>query len=104
MTKDNRVKAVEISIALLKTDRYDYKTLSILMEVLAKQEKVEDIIRFLAKIYDYNLLRDKMYLIKASENLDNLLMTEFYKDLMNSEEKDIIANSDILKELLDKNI
>lgn len=102
--KDNRVKAVEICIALLKTDQYDYSTLSCLIEVLLKQEKEENIINFLAKIYDYNLLKDKIYLIKASEKSKNQFMIKFYKNQIKPEEEKMIENSDILKELFNKDI
>lgn len=84
--EDNKPKIVEISVALLNADKYDYENLSVLIITLLSQEKEEAIIEFLAKIYDYNNIKDKVYLLKSSEVSKNEKLIEYYNSLFDEKE------------------
>ena len=90
---DNKQKIVKTSMALLNTNKYDLKTLTILIKTFLTQEKEEDIINFLEKIYDYDNDKDKIYLFKASEIVKSLKLVEYYKKILNDKELKTIKNS-----------
>ena len=83
---DNKPKIVEITVALLKTKKYDYENLVVLIKTLLTQEKEKDIILFLSKLYDYNKFKDKIYLLKSCESSENEILINYYKQLMSEEE------------------
>lgn len=83
---DNRKKIVELSITLLKINKYNLEVLSLLIKTFLTQEKEKDVITFLSKFYDYNNFKDKIYLIKSSELLKNEILRDFYNSLLNKEE------------------
>lgn len=87
---NNKQKIVKTSIALLNTNKFDIKTLSILIKTFLAQEKEEDIINFLRKLYDYNNGKDKMYLLKASELVENSILIDYYKKLLSEEEFEVL--------------
>lgn len=89
---NNKHKVVSVSISLLKVDKYNFEVLTILIDTFSTQEKEEDIILFLNKIYDYNNLKDKIYLFKASEIVNNEKLINSYKKLLNEEELKAIEN------------
>ena len=80
---DNKHKVVEISVALLKVNKYNVGVLSLLLRTFLTQEKVENIINFMKKLYDYNNIKDKMYLLKASDMVENKKLADYYKKLLN---------------------
>jgi glycosyltransferase involved in cell wall biosynthesis len=90
---DNRKKIVELSITMLKINKYNLEVLSLLLKTFLTQEKEKDVIVFLSKIYDYNNFKDKIYLIKSSELLKNEILIEFYNSLLNEEELLAVNNS-----------
>lgn len=93
LVDNNRLKVVELSVSLLKVNKYNFEVLTILIKTLLSQEKEEDIILFLNKVYDYKLLKDKLYLLKASEFIKNTELENSYKNLLNEEELKLVKNS-----------
>nr|WP_312577408.1 glycosyltransferase family 2 protein [Sedimentibacter sp.] len=87
---DNRPKIVEIAVALLKAQKYDYEILTILIKTFLTQEKEENIVQFLTKLYDYNDFKDKIYLLKASQATNNESLIGFYKSLLSEEQLKIV--------------
>lgn len=64
-------KAVGISTALLKSEPYSMQALMILLKSFCGSENqstvsVGQVIEFLKKIYDFNSLKDRLFLLKAS--------------------------------------
>lgn len=92
---DNKPKVVELAVALLKTNKHDFERLTILIKTFLTQEKEEDIIIFLNKLYDISKFKDKLYLLKASELSGGLKLCKFYKSLLNEEELEVVQNSDL---------
>lgn len=90
---DNKKKIVELSIILLKINKYNLEVLSLLLKTFLTKEQEKDIISFLSKIYDYNNFKDKIYLIKSCELLKNEVLKDFYHSLLNEEELLAINNS-----------
>ncbi len=88
----NLPKIVEIAVALLNSDKYDYVILTILINTFLSNEKEESIIQFLTKIYDYSKFKDKIYLLKASEASKNKVLINFYKSLLSDKELEVIKN------------
>ena len=84
--QNNTHKAVEIAVSILKVNKYNIQVLIILLNAFLTQEKEENIIAFLDKIYDYNLFKDKIYLFKASKIVNNRKLVEFFRKLFNNEE------------------
>ncbi|WP_326910420.1 glycosyltransferase [Sedimentibacter sp. MB31-C6] len=95
---DNKPKIVELAVALLKTNKYDFERLTILIKTFLTQEKEEDIIIFLNKLYDISKFKDKLYLLKASEFSGGLKLSEFYRSLLNEEELEVVQNSKLTNE------
>lgn len=91
--EDNKPKIVELSVALLNADKYDYENLTVLIITLLSQEKEEAIIEFLSKIYDYNSFKDKIYLFKSGEVSKNEKLIEYYYSLFNEEELKTLESS-----------
>jgi tRNA(Ile)-lysidine synthase TilS/MesJ len=81
-----RKNATEYAKELKVTEEEAGRVLIILLNTFLTQEKEENIIAFLNKIYDYNLLKDKIYLFKASKVVDNIILVEFFRKLFNDEE------------------
>jgi glycosyltransferase involved in cell wall biosynthesis len=92
--KDN-IKIVETSVLLLKNDKYNFENITVLIKTLLRQEKAEDIINFLNKIYDYDKVKDKIYLIRASQESKNDIMTNYYKSLLRDNELEMVKSMDI---------
>jgi tetratricopeptide (TPR) repeat protein len=90
--QNNKHKAVEIAVSILKVNKYNIQVLTILLNTFLTQEKEENIIAFLDKIYDYNLFKDKIYLFKASKIVDNRKLIEFFRKLFNDEELKKVNN------------
>lgn len=83
----NKQKIVEISVALLNANKYDYELLTLLIKTLLTQEKEEDIAFFLSKIYNYNEFKDKIYLLKSCEDSKNEGLSKYYRSLLNDDER-----------------
>lgn len=90
---ENKQKIVKTAIALLNTNKYDLTTLIILIKTFLTQEKEENIIAFLKKIYDYNNSKDKIFLFKACEIIENKELDGYYMKLLNEEELEMVKNS-----------
>ncbi len=88
---DNKLKIVEISVALLNAEKYNYEILSVLIKTLLTSENEESIIVFLAKLYDYTKFRDKIYLLKASEHCENKKMISYFNSILSEEERKAIV-------------
>ncbi|WP_313162765.1 glycosyltransferase family 2 protein [Sedimentibacter sp.] len=89
----NKLKTVEVATALLSTDRYDFKTLTALLETLLTGEKQQDIIIFLSKIYDYDKFKDKIYLLKACNSAKTKSLRDYYMSILNESELEVYNNS-----------
>jgi glycosyltransferase involved in cell wall biosynthesis len=92
---ENKPKIVEISVALLNTNKYEYENVTVLIKTLLTQENEEDIISFLSKIYDYNNFKDKIYLIKASEAAKSEMLINYYRSILKENELKILNSMDI---------
>jgi len=90
IASDNKPKIVEISVALLNAEKYNYEILSVLIKTLLTSENEESIIMFLAKLYDYTRFKDKIYLLKASEFCENEKMISYFNSILNEEEKQAV--------------
>lgn len=87
---DNRPKIVETSVALLNAEKYNYENLFVLIKTLLTSEDEERIIGFLTRIYDYTKFKDKIYLLKISQQCENKKMTEYFMSILSEEEKQAI--------------
>lgn len=83
---ENKPKIVEIAVALLNANKYSYETLTVLIKILLTNEKEEDIILFLNRIYDYDNFKDKIYLLKSCETGNSESLINYYRSLLNEEE------------------
>ncbi len=92
---NNKQKIVEIAVALLNSNKYDYETLIVLIKTLLTGEKEEDIIKLFMKIYDYDNFKDKIYLLKSSEYCGNEMLIGYYRELLNEEELKVYESSGI---------
>jgi len=90
--QNNKHKIVKTAVSILKVNKYNIQVLIILLNTFLTQEKEENIVAFLNKIYDYNLFKDKIYLFKASKIVDNIILVEFFRKLFNDEELKKINN------------
>ncbi len=90
IASDNKPKIVEISVALLNAEKYNYEILSVLIKTLLTSENEESIMMFLAKLYDYTRFKDKIYLLKASEFCENEKMISYFNSILNEEEKQAV--------------
>lgn len=88
----NKHNIVKTSIAILNTNKYNIKVLTILLNTFLTQEKEESIIIFMKKLYDYKKSKDKIYLLKASEITKNKNLINYYKKLLNNEELKVVEN------------
>jgi glycosyltransferase involved in cell wall biosynthesis len=84
---DNISKIAELSTALLNADKYEYDVLVLLMQIFLRNESEADIIDFFKKLYDYNIFKDKMYLLKAAEHNKSIALTNYYAGIMSEAEK-----------------
>lgn len=83
---DNKLRVVELCTAVLNTNKYNYQILRALINTFLSAEKEENIYIFFKKIYDYNKLKDKLYLLKASEQNNNEKLVTLYKRLFTQDE------------------
>lgn len=90
--ENNKHKVVEIAVAMLKVNKYNIKVLIILLNTFLTQEKEENIIEFLRKVYNYTELKDKIYLFKACKTIDNEKLLKYYEELLTDEELKAINN------------
>lgn len=91
---ENKPKIVELCIAILNVNKYNYPILRVLINTFLTVEKEESIFEFFRRIYDYNSLKDKLYLLKASKQNNNEKLMEMYKGLMSIEELKAIENKE----------
>ncbi len=93
---NNKPKIVEIAVALLNAEKYDYENLIILIKTFLTSEKEENIINFLSKLYDYSTFKDKIYLTKASDAAGSDILALYYKNLLTNEELNTFQESDLI--------
>jgi len=93
--KKDKPKIVETSVVMLKNNKYNFENITVLIKTLLSQEKEEDIIDFLNKIYDYNNFKDKIYLIKASEASKSEELSNFYKSILKENEVELLDSMSI---------
>lgn len=91
---ENKPKIVELCTAILNVNKYNYQILRVLINTFLTVEKEESIFGFFTRIYDYNSLRDKLYLLKASKQNNNEKLADMYKGLMSVEELKAIENKE----------
>ncbi|MFG6495432.1 glycosyltransferase [Fictibacillus sp. UD] len=83
----NYDEVIKLAVNILKVDKYDYNTLYILTNILLKNEQVENVFEFLLKLYEKDLLKDKLYLLKVSESINNELLSGMIVNLLEVEER-----------------
>lgn len=83
---DNKLRVVELCAVVLKVDKYNYQILRVLINTFLSGEKEESIFEFFKKIYDYGIFKDKLYLLKASEQSNSKKLTDLYRNLLTHEE------------------
>ncbi len=67
----NLPNVVKKAVLLLQYNKFDIKTLSILLKILVAHEKIDDVISFIQKIYYFDNLKEK-YLIYSTAKVNNL--------------------------------
>ncbi|WP_312701288.1 glycosyltransferase family 2 protein [Sedimentibacter sp.] len=82
----NKLRVVSLCTAILNSNKYNYQILRALISTFLSGEKEESIFGFFRKIYDYDNFKDKLYLLKASEQSGNEKLTILYKSLLTREE------------------
>jgi glycosyltransferase involved in cell wall biosynthesis len=80
-------KIVEVSVILLKTDKYNYKSVYTLVKTLKDFEESDAIYNFLFNIYSKNILKDKLYILRVAESLEFDELYELVFALLTEEEK-----------------
>ena len=83
---DNKLRVVELCAVVLKVDKYNYQILRVLINTFLSGEKEESIFEFFKKIYSYDIFKDKLYLLKASEQNNSKKLTDLYMNLLTREE------------------
>ena len=83
---DNKLRVVELCAAVLKVNKYNYQILRALINTFLAEEKEESIFEFFKKIYDYGTFKDKLYLLKASEQNNSEKLAELYRNLLTQDE------------------
>ncbi len=90
----NKHGIVELCTAILNVNKYNYQILRVLINTFLTVEMEESIFEFFRRIYDYDSLKDKLYLLKASEQNNNDKLVEMYKGIMSGDELRIIENKE----------
>ncbi|MEC2055481.1 glycosyltransferase [Peribacillus psychrosaccharolyticus] len=80
-------KIVEVCVLLLKLEKYDYKSLYLLINTLKDFEVSINIYNFLFKIYNENTLKDKLYILRVAESLRVKELYNLVLALLTEEEK-----------------
>lgn len=85
---DNYQKIVEVCIILLKANKYNFKSLYMLVNTLKEFEKINQIYNFLFEMYSKDNLKDKLYLLKVVESLKLDELYDLVIKLLSKEEKE----------------
>ncbi|WP_312811720.1 glycosyltransferase family 2 protein [Sedimentibacter sp.] len=91
---DNKLRVVQLCTAVLNTNKYNYQILRALINTFLSAENEENIVDFFKKIYDYNNLKDKLYLLKASQENNNEKLVDLYKNLFTQDELSELENKE----------
>jgi glycosyltransferase involved in cell wall biosynthesis len=84
---ENHHKIVEICVILLKADKYNYKSLLILIKTLKDFERSLNIYDFLFGIYSKDIIKDKLYVLRVSESLNFKELNDLVMKLLSEKEK-----------------
>jgi len=90
----NKMRVVQLCTAVLNTNKYNYQILRMLINMFLTSENEEDIFSFFKKVYDYNNLKDKLYLLKASQENSNEKLVVLYKSLFTQNELRELENKE----------
>lgn len=82
-------KCVETHVEVLKIDRYFYSSLVNLMTIFAKFESISNTVGFFQKIYDYTNKKDALILLKASIEIKNVQLADFFFNVLPYERQQI---------------
>lgn len=86
--KQDWTKVVRYGTLALKLDPYLDKMLSILLDVFYKnKENPAGIYSFLSKLYDFNQMRDKLFVIRSEMKLKQISLKRILLDTMTEEER-----------------
>ncbi|MGL5436400.1 MAG: tetratricopeptide repeat-containing glycosyltransferase family 2 protein [Lachnospiraceae bacterium] len=95
-------KCVNCCIKLLKAQPYIMATLVILLSVFQKNQPAEEVVQFLGRLYDFNSLKDRIFVLKASMQAGYHKVTAILRGLLTPAEQDsfdraIAGNSSVPK-------
>lgn len=88
---DQLGQSLEHSISLLKIDRFSYYPLKRVLSILAKSESAPRIVNFIKKLYDITRIKDLLYLLKASLDINNLALAECFFEQIQLEQQKLLA-------------
>lgn len=89
----NYTESTKLLVQLIKIDRLNFNVCTLLLNILSRFDNENSIISFLEKIYNYNDIKDAVFLLKCSLSEKNPRLASFYFSLLPSTIK-----SDLLKE------
>ncbi len=88
-------KLIYYSIKLLQANPYDYKTLVLLLEVLAYHGSDDSVLDMVKKLYPEEKQRDQLILFKIFTTLGHKTLAKFYYEKL--EDIELINTQDLLK-------
>ena len=83
---ENKMRVVELCTAVLNANKYNYQILCALINTFLSGEKEENIFVFFKRIYDYSNFKDKLYLLKASEQNNSEKLVGLYREILTPDE------------------
>jgi glycosyltransferase involved in cell wall biosynthesis len=86
----NLQESVKKYVEAVKIDRYYYPALCNLLTLFLKYEKMENVIEFLAKVYDYGKDKDLAYLIRASLQNKVPVLAEVFFEATSEQAKKVL--------------
>ena len=87
LSVDKAQNAIKYIVRILQIDPYDYATLYTLIQILTPVETGKAIGEFLAKLYDFNNLKDQIVLAQISEKTGNMELYDYIISRLSQEVK-----------------
>lgn len=73
---------IKYLIEALKSDKFHFAAAKLLIRTLLKTDSVERISRFLEELYDYNSLKDRLYLFKVTVQIGDQQLMDIYANMI----------------------